>query len=240
MSWYPDGTHLAVTWVEGPKTSAGLWQISIFGGAPRKLIDDVRCASVSREGSQIAFVRALGMDAELWVMGANGENPRRLVFAERSVFGVPAWSPDGQRSGDRERHPMLCVLMGSGNNRLFERLSINHSRDKCLRSSTSVGVLANPLSRSGSVGYSRFWHRQHWGNGVRIAYVKQHSFRHDSRHLAWRKIHDKQRLLAFYFPWICTLAFLPAKTVRQWSPKLTRSATYPNSQHRSPIRLCQL
>jgi DNA-binding winged helix-turn-helix (wHTH) protein len=97
VSWYPDGTHLAVTWVEGPKTSAGLWQISIFGGAPRKLIDDVRCASVSREGSQIAFVRALGMDAELWVMGANGENPRRLVFAERSVFGVPAWSPNGQR-----------------------------------------------------------------------------------------------------------------------------------------------
>ena len=96
-AWYPDGTHLLATWVEGPKSLSSLWEISIFGGAPRKLIDDVRLASVSRDGSQIAFVRALGLDAELWVMGANGENLRRLAFAERSVFGAPAWSPDGRR-----------------------------------------------------------------------------------------------------------------------------------------------
>jgi DNA-binding winged helix-turn-helix (wHTH) protein/Tol biopolymer transport system component len=95
VSWYPDGTHLLVTWVEGPKSRSSLWQISIFGGAPRKLLEDVRFASLSRDGSQIALVRA-GLDAELWVMGVNGENPRRLVFAERSVFGTPAWSPDGR------------------------------------------------------------------------------------------------------------------------------------------------
>lgn len=38
--WYPDGTHLIATWVEGPTTPPSLWQVSIIGGAPRKLIDN--------------------------------------------------------------------------------------------------------------------------------------------------------------------------------------------------------
>jgi DNA-binding winged helix-turn-helix (wHTH) protein/Tol biopolymer transport system component len=97
-AWYPDGTHLVATWVEGPKSTSSLWEVSIVGGTPRKLIDDGRLASVSRDGSQIAFVRGSNLDEELWVMGKNGEKPRRLLAAaHRCVFGVPAWSPDGQR-----------------------------------------------------------------------------------------------------------------------------------------------
>ena len=92
-AWYPDGTHLLATWVEGPKAPSSLWQISIMGGAPRKLIDDGRLPSVSRQGTQIAFVRGPNLDESLWVMQANGENPRPLV--EKSMFGPPAWSPDG-------------------------------------------------------------------------------------------------------------------------------------------------
>jgi len=86
-----------VTWVEGPKSPSSLWQISILGGTPRKLIDDGRLASISRDGSQIAFVRVGNLNTELWVMDATGQNPRRLTFTERSVFGMPAWSPDGRR-----------------------------------------------------------------------------------------------------------------------------------------------
>jgi DNA-binding winged helix-turn-helix (wHTH) protein/Tol biopolymer transport system component len=98
VSWYPDGTHLVATWIESPETSSSLWQISILGGAPRKLIDDGRCASVSGDGLQIAFVRGLNPDEELWVMGGNGEKPRRLLAAAKmSIFGVPAWSPDAKR-----------------------------------------------------------------------------------------------------------------------------------------------
>ena len=96
-SWYPDGTHLLATSVEGPKTFPSLWQISIMGGAPRKLIDDGRLASVSRDGSQIAFVRGSNVDEEMWIMQSNGEQPRQLLGKARNMFGTPAWSPDGKR-----------------------------------------------------------------------------------------------------------------------------------------------
>src|SRR5438270_2898384 len=68
-----------------------------MGGSPRKLIDDGRLASVSRDGLQIAFVRGSNLNEEIWVMQGNGEKPRRLVAGERCMFGVPAWSPDGRR-----------------------------------------------------------------------------------------------------------------------------------------------
>jgi DNA-binding winged helix-turn-helix (wHTH) protein/Tol biopolymer transport system component len=95
-AWYPNGTHLIATWVEGPKVPASLWQISIMGGTPRKLIDDARRPAVSRQGSQIAIVRGANL-SELWVMQSDGENPRRLFVGQKSMFGTPAWSPDGRR-----------------------------------------------------------------------------------------------------------------------------------------------
>jgi Tol biopolymer transport system component/DNA-binding winged helix-turn-helix (wHTH) protein len=96
-AWYPDGSHLVAAWVEGPKAPTSLWQISIMGGAPRKLIDDGRLPAVSRDGSQIAFVKGTKLAEEMWVIEGNGEKPRRLVAGQRSMFGVPAWSPDGRR-----------------------------------------------------------------------------------------------------------------------------------------------
>lgn len=56
-AWYPDGSHLVATWVEGPTSPLSLWQASIMGGAPRKLIDDGQLPAVSPNGSQIAFVK---------------------------------------------------------------------------------------------------------------------------------------------------------------------------------------
>lgn len=96
-AWYPDGTHLVATWVEGPKAASSLWQISIMGGTPRKLVEDGQLPAVSRQGSQIAFVRGLSLDEEIWVMQADGQNPRRVVAGRRCMFGTPAWSADGRR-----------------------------------------------------------------------------------------------------------------------------------------------
>ncbi|HET7439781.1 MAG TPA: hypothetical protein VFJ47_00645 [Terriglobales bacterium] len=95
-AWYPEGTHLVASWVEGPKAPSSLWQISIMGGTPRKLVDDGRLPAVSRQGSQIAFVRGVSLDEEIWVMQADGTNPKRVVAGRRSMFGTPAWSPDGR------------------------------------------------------------------------------------------------------------------------------------------------
>src|SRR5215831_16813935 len=46
-AWYPDGIHLIATRVEEPKSPSSLWQVSITGGTPRKLIDDGGNPSVS-------------------------------------------------------------------------------------------------------------------------------------------------------------------------------------------------
>jgi DNA-binding winged helix-turn-helix (wHTH) protein/Tol biopolymer transport system component len=95
-AWYPDGSHLVATWVEGPTAPSSLWQISILGGAPRKLIDNGQRPAFSPNGSQIAFVKGPRHAEELWVMEGDGEKPRRLVACQTCTFGVPAWSPDGQ------------------------------------------------------------------------------------------------------------------------------------------------
>jgi DNA-binding winged helix-turn-helix (wHTH) protein/Tol biopolymer transport system component len=94
--WYPDGSHLVATWVEGPTTPPSLWQVSIIGGAPRKLIDNGQLPAISPDGSQIAFVKGPKHAEEVWLMAGNGENPRRLVVpCQNCTVGVPAWSPDG-------------------------------------------------------------------------------------------------------------------------------------------------
>ena len=97
VAWYPDGSHLVTTWIEGPKTPSSLWQVSIMGGTPRKLIDDGHLAAISHDGLQIAFVKGPKFAEEIWVMGANGENPRRLFACQRCMLGMPAWSPNGRR-----------------------------------------------------------------------------------------------------------------------------------------------
>ena len=96
--WYPDGTHLVATWVEGPIAPPSLWQASIIGGAPRKLIDDGQLPAVSPDGSQIAFVKGPKHAEEIWLMAGDGENPRQLVVpCHNCTVGVPAWSPDGSK-----------------------------------------------------------------------------------------------------------------------------------------------
>jgi len=97
-AWYPDGTHLAATWVEGPTAPPSLWQVSIMGGAPRKLIDNGQLPAVSPDGSQIAFVKGPKHAEEIWLMAGDGENPRQLVVpCHNCTVGVPAWSPDGTK-----------------------------------------------------------------------------------------------------------------------------------------------
>ena len=77
--------------------TTGIWDISIFGGEPRKLRDDAGRSAVSPDGKRIAFVSGRA-EAEIWTMQANGEQPRRIAEAgEGGRFLQLQWSPDGQR-----------------------------------------------------------------------------------------------------------------------------------------------
>jgi len=92
MAWFPDSEKV----VFGVQSPAGfvLWVASIFGGSPRKVASDARFPVVSPQGSLIAYV---SRDHEVWVIGVNGENPRKILASDSEAFVALAWSPTGRR-----------------------------------------------------------------------------------------------------------------------------------------------
>jgi Tol biopolymer transport system component len=101
--WFPDGSRLLVSRAEQPG-KASLWSISVFGGLPRRLVDDASGGSLSPDGSHIAFRRgSLTYDGrwgrEEWVMRSDGTDPIEVATArpDDSQVGAPTWSPDGKR-----------------------------------------------------------------------------------------------------------------------------------------------
>jgi DNA-binding winged helix-turn-helix (wHTH) protein/Tol biopolymer transport system component len=110
-SWFPEGTHLLVARLDGPTPS--LWKLSLFGAAPRKLIDNAGPASVSPDGTRIAFTTTPPNSGnELWVMGADGSNARKIAEASPpegpthsdGAIVSPAWSPNSRRIACIEHH----------------------------------------------------------------------------------------------------------------------------------------
>jgi Tol biopolymer transport system component len=96
VSWFPDATKMLLMGRAVAEEGSGIWVISILGGKPRKLWDDVQNASVSPDGSYIGFINPSG--SEIWVMGSNGEGPHRVLAAnEGERFAELAWSPDARR-----------------------------------------------------------------------------------------------------------------------------------------------
>jgi len=104
LSWFPDSSQLLASWPAPPANRVGLWVFSILGGTPRQLTDEGWSASVSSDGSQIAFLKGTGYASsglEIWTMQANGADPRKLISVSESggLFASPVWSPDGRSLG---------------------------------------------------------------------------------------------------------------------------------------------
>jgi Tol biopolymer transport system component/DNA-binding winged helix-turn-helix (wHTH) protein len=96
-AWFPDGTHLLATWVEDPRKPASIWQLSVVGGEPRKLIDEGRSPSISPDGSQIALVAGPETRQEIWIAQSDGQRAHRLSTTDGSFVGQIAWSPNLKR-----------------------------------------------------------------------------------------------------------------------------------------------
>jgi Tol biopolymer transport system component/DNA-binding winged helix-turn-helix (wHTH) protein len=110
-SWFPDGTHLLATGFASPREPSSIWEISLIGGSPRKLIEQGSWPAVSPDGSKVVFLTAETQNAEtqnkeiwamrtenreIWLMQANGEGARKLIEGGEGFFGAPAWAPDGR------------------------------------------------------------------------------------------------------------------------------------------------
>jgi len=105
--WYPDSTRLVAD-VAIPGKPISLWSVPLLGGAAQELAEDAGWgAGVSADDSYIAYGKVPGAFGarELWLMGAHGESPHRLLTAgEQSWFGRIAWSPAGGRIAYRYEH----------------------------------------------------------------------------------------------------------------------------------------
>ncbi len=98
LSWLPDGAHLLVTAVNGPMERPSLWNVSIWGGPPRKIADGSESGSASPDGKTIALLRSNRFSqTDLYLTNAEGNEERKVAEISGYVFAPPAWSPDGLR-----------------------------------------------------------------------------------------------------------------------------------------------
>jgi eukaryotic-like serine/threonine-protein kinase len=105
--WFPDSTRFIVNANPSGRSPAfassqgsSIWIASVLGGPPRKIRDEATASSVSPDGSAISFAANKGRlgDRELWLMGPNGEDARKLYeIQENGAMCCLHWFPHGQR-----------------------------------------------------------------------------------------------------------------------------------------------
>ncbi|HXF13016.1 MAG TPA: protein kinase, partial [Terriglobales bacterium] len=95
LAWFADGRTLAASGFSTKNYFPSIWLISGNGVPPHLLRTNARQASPSPDGTHIAFVTS---DlSEIWVVEADGTNPRRIVVRPGDRIGFVLWSPDGRR-----------------------------------------------------------------------------------------------------------------------------------------------
>jgi hypothetical protein len=105
----PDGRLIAFAGAPagaGPGANVDLYVVARDGSGLRRLTTDAAydgAPAWSPDGSRIAFESNRGGSLDVWVMNADGGDPRRLTEARPAdppagsghAAGAPAWSPDG-------------------------------------------------------------------------------------------------------------------------------------------------
>jgi len=98
LSWLPDGAHLLVAAVNGPMERPSLWNVSIWGGPPKKIAERSESGSASPDGKTIALLRSNWFSrTDLYLTNVEGNQERKVAEISGYVFAPPAWSPDGLR-----------------------------------------------------------------------------------------------------------------------------------------------
>ena len=107
ISWFPDSSsflvnikHRASARNAFGSEGSSVWTFSLSNAAPHKLRNNAYACGPSPDGSLISFQANKGRrgDREIWVMGRDGENARKLYGAdEDGSLDCGVWSPHGKR-----------------------------------------------------------------------------------------------------------------------------------------------
>ena len=122
VAWFPDQSHLLASSTqvapEGPMVTA--WSVSLIGASAVPIRRNAVAQSISPDGSLIAFTISRARDwsvdygfvrePEIWVMGPQGENARKVIAGDDSIsFGPVRWSPDGKRLAYLKSRPLSGI-----------------------------------------------------------------------------------------------------------------------------------
>jgi TolB protein len=90
LSWAPDGNTLTYT-ARINDFVDGVFALDVRTGTRALLVRDASQAAWSPDGAQLAFVRAVGRNAEIFVANADGSSVRRVTFNPGPDF-QPDWA----------------------------------------------------------------------------------------------------------------------------------------------------
>jgi len=170
QQWFPDSTRFLADAHPAGRSPAflssqgsSIWIVAVLGGPPRKLRDDAIASSISPDGSSIAFATGKGRlgDREIWLMGPNGEDARKLFETdENGSINAFRWFPNGRRvayganhfavgglvSRDLDGGPVTHVFPPSESNKVWEYTLSPDSR------------VLYPLGETGAAGQTcNYW-----------------------------------------------------------------------------------
>jgi hypothetical protein len=101
--WSPDGSWLLTCSHRDQDVGYQVYRMRLDGSDARRLTASGKGVlnldgRISPNGRQIAYWRTGDRQSGIWVMDADGSNPRRILEATADAIpGGPSWSPDGQR-----------------------------------------------------------------------------------------------------------------------------------------------
>jgi Tol biopolymer transport system component len=94
--WLPDSSALLYyTPSDSPGGAGTLWEVSAFGGLPRRVATSIGGGDVSHDGRRVVLFRATGDHVELAIVAREGGGTESAVSLQGGyVYSLPRWSHD--------------------------------------------------------------------------------------------------------------------------------------------------
>jgi eukaryotic-like serine/threonine-protein kinase len=179
VAWFPDGEQILVTAQGTQGDGLTIWATSIFADPPRQLRSHARSATVSPDGTSIAFLG--GDNHEIWRMDSNGENSKKIFSSNQDRSVALTWSPSGTRLAFIKPDSAENLIGGT-----IETIAVSQSAPSKDQPSP-LAVLSDPdLVSSGSVGNRLLWLRD-----GRLIFSKSESLKVAEANL-WSIVTDPQ------------------------------------------------